>query len=120
VQGATSPGTCAPVAINAVFPHGLSQAPDCNYASPYTCAQKYDVGVWQAVGLFGQVIMGHPALDMVLVGRQITPSGLGPEAPKVLWDAIKDAVIADDPRYQGDSTAFCAAYGSNDYAPDLH
>jgi hypothetical protein len=119
LQGATSPGPCAPVSIYDTHPHGLSQAPDCNYSTPYTCTQKFDVGVWAAVGLAGQVIMGHPALDMVVVGRQITPTGLGPEAPGVLWNAVKDAVIAGDPMYAGDSAEFCAAYGGNSYAPDL-
>jgi hypothetical protein len=76
--------------------------------------------VWQAVGYQGQVIMGHPALDMVIVGRNITPAGLGPDAPPALWDGLRGAVIAADPKFKGDEAAFCKAYGANDYAPDLH
>jgi hypothetical protein len=118
-QGAYSPGPCAPVSIYDTHPHGLSDSPDCNYAAPYRCAQTYDVGVWQAVGLQGQVIQGHPGLDLVLVARQVTPTGSGPDAPKMVWDALKGAVIAADPKYAGDTNGFCAAYGSNTYAPDL-
>jgi hypothetical protein len=32
---------------------------------------------------------------------------------------VRLAVIAGDPRFKGDEAAFCAAYGSNTYAPDL-
>jgi hypothetical protein len=117
-QGAYSPGPCAPVSIFKMHPHGLSASTDCNYASPYTCAQAHDVGVWQAVGLGGQVIQVHPGLDLVIVARQVTPTGTGPDAPKMVWDALKDAVIAGDPKYAGDTSGFCAAYGSNSYAPD--
>ncbi|MGH7434135.1 MAG: hypothetical protein ACRENE_00505 [Polyangiaceae bacterium] len=118
-QGAYSPGPCAPVSLYKTHPHGLSDSPDCNYAAPYICAQTYDVGVWQAVGLAGQVIQGHPGLDLVIVARQVTPSGTGPDAPKMVWDALKGAVIAADPRFGGDESGFCAAYGANAYAPDL-
>ncbi len=124
-QGAQLPGPCAPVAVNATFPHGASDSPSCNYRSPATCAQPFDVGVWQAIGLGGQVIQGHPGLDMVIVGRDVTVGpfsgqlGTGNAAPKILWDAIRPAVVAADPTYLGDEPAFCAAYGANEYAPDL-
>jgi hypothetical protein len=118
-QTAYSPGTCAPVSIYKTHPHGLSDSPDCNYSAPYTCSQQYDAGVWQAVGLQGQVIQGHPGLDMVIVVRDLTPLDTGPSAPGMLWDAVRPAVIAGDPKYKGNETAFCAAYGKNAYAPDL-
>ncbi len=113
-----SPGACAPVSVYPEHPHGLSDSPDCNYAAPYTCAQPYDVGVWNAVGLLGQNIQGHPGLDLVLVVKGLTPNDTGPTAPGILWDAVKPAIIAADPMFAGDEQAFCAAYGSNSYAPD--
>ncbi len=118
-QTAQSPGPCAPVSIYDVHPHGLSDSPDCNYAAPYTCKQQYDVGVWQAVGLQGQVIQGHPGLDLVIVVRDLTPLDTGPSAPGILWNAVRPAVIAADPKFKGDEASFCAAYGGNAYAPDL-
>jgi hypothetical protein len=74
--------------------------------------------VWQAVGLQGQVIQGHPGLDIVIVVRDLTPLGSGPAAPGLLWDAVRPAVIAADPKFSGNEAAFCSAYGSNTYAPD--
>jgi hypothetical protein len=114
------PGPCAPVAVHEQHPHGLSRSADCNYAEPYSCAQKYDVGVWQSIAGFGKVIQGHPGLDMVLVGWDVTPDDFFamPSAGK-LWDAVRPAVIAADPTYAGDEAGFCAAYGANQYAPDL-
>ncbi|MFT3926891.1 MAG: hypothetical protein QM778_30375 [Myxococcales bacterium] len=120
LQDASGPMlTCAPVSLHGRYPHGLSTAQDCHYAAPYPCTQTYDVGVWQAVGLGGQVIQGHPGLDLLLVARDLTPLGGGQDAPILLWEAVRDAVVAADPTYQGDLEAFCAAYGANDYAPDL-
>jgi hypothetical protein len=118
-EGAQSPGPCAPVSVYPTHPHGLSDSPDCNYSAPYTCTQQYDDGVWQAVGLNGQVIQGHRALDAVIIARDVTPLGSGPAAPGILWDAVRPAIVNADPRFKGDDTAFCAAYGTNSYAPDL-
>ena len=118
-QAPQSPGPCAPVSVYPTHPHGLAESPDCNYEAPFSCDQTFDVGVWQAVGLGGQVIQGHPGLDVVLVGRDITPLGTGPDAPRILWDALRPAIVAADPMYAGDDAAFCAAYGANAYAPDL-
>lgn len=124
-QGAQLPGVCAPVSVFPSHPHGLSDAPDCNYAAPYSCAQPLDVGVWQAVGLGGQLIQIHPGLDMVIIARDTTPVPLGPQlgsgmaAPKLVWEAVLPAVLAGDPKYAGEEAAFCDAYGANTYAPDL-
>jgi hypothetical protein len=118
-QGAAMPGPCAPVCIHKSYPHGVSEAKDCGYTTPYTCDQMYDVGVWNAEGLQGQLIEGHRGLDLVIVARNAQPSGLGPGTEKQLWDALRAAVIAADPTYKGDEAAFCKAYGSNSYAPDL-
>ncbi len=119
-QGAYSPGPCAPVSIFKTHPHGLSDSPDCNYSAPYTCApQKYDVGVFNAVGYMGQIIQVHPGLDLVAVARNVEPGAIGADATKTVWDAISPAVIAGDPTYKGDTTSFCKDYGGNAYAPDL-
>ena len=122
-QSAQLPGPCAPVSVYPTHPHGLSDGASCNYALPYTCAQPLDVGVWQAVGLGGQLIQGHPGLDIVIVARDTTPILIGPEmgsgmaAPSLVWDAVRPAIVAGDPTFSTD-TAFCAAYGANTYAPD--
>jgi len=118
-QQPQSPGPCAPVSVYPTHPHGLSDSPDCHYDAPYSCAIQRDVGVWQAVGLGGQVIQGHPGLDLVVVGRDLTPLGSGPSAPAILWDALRPAVIAADPQFRNNEAAFCQAYGANTYAPDL-
>jgi hypothetical protein len=110
-QGTFDP--CAPVALHEQYPHGLSEAPDCNYEPPYTCDQTFDVGVWYAAGLGGQYIVGHRGLDLVLTVKDY-PSG-----PAGLWAAVRPALVARDPTYHGDEEAFCEQYGSNAYAPDL-
>lgn len=123
-QGAQLPGPCAPVSVYATHPHGLSDSPDCNYAVPYTCSKPLDVGVWQAIGLGGQLIQAHPGLDMLIIARDTTPLG-GPQlgtgnaAPKIVWDIVRPAVVSGDPTFAGDDAKFCAAYGGNAYAPDL-
>ena len=93
---------------------------DCNYESPYTCDQMFDVGVWQAEGLGGQLIQGHRGLDMVIVARDAQPGGTGPGTAQDIWTPIIPAVVAGDPMFQGDQAAFCDAYGHNNYAPDMH
>jgi hypothetical protein len=120
-QGAGVPGTCAPVCIHKKYPHGTaSQSTNCNYSSPYTCAQKYDVGTFQAEGLEGQLIQGHRGLDIVIVARNAQPGGEGPGTSKMVWTAVQDAVISGDPVYKGDTTSFCKDYGGNNYSPDWH
>lgn len=104
---------CSPAAINATFPHGLSDSPDCNYLSPWTCEQENDVGVWYASGAGGHVIVGHPALDLVLIGKDL---GLATHAN--LWIPMRPALIAEDPVFRGDEVAFCEAYGAARHAPD--
>ena len=45
---------------------------------------------------------------------------LGPAAnASQVWSAMRPALVALDPTYAGDEAAFCAAYGANEYAPDL-
>ena len=105
---------CAPLALNATYPHGLSEATDCNYEEPYTCEQPLDVGLWYAAGLGGQYIVGHRGLDLVLVVKEMVPGG-----PGALWAAVRPALVALDPTFQGDEEEFCAEYSRGAYAPDL-
>jgi len=103
--------TCTPQAIHRSYPHGLSEATDCETGD---CEQEYDVGAWSAMGAQGQYILGHRGLDLVIVGQNWGSSGGGG-----LWQTVLPAIVAGDPVYQGDQDAFCEAYGSNSYAPDL-
>lgn len=128
VQGPLNPGPCAPVSVFNQHPHGLSDSPDCNYSAPYSCTLPNDVGAYAAVGLQGQTIAVHPALDMVIVVKNLTPLlvggtsdlGFGPDTPKIVWDAVLPAVIAGDPVYAGNTEAFCTEYGASRYVPDFH
>jgi len=106
---------CAPVPMWNSYPHYPSKATDCNHDPGYSCEQKYDVGVWSAQGLGGQYIIGHPGLDLLLVAKDFGEKG----GPTGLWEAIRPALVALDPVYKGDEEAFCAAYGTNNYAPDM-
>jgi hypothetical protein len=106
---------CSPAALWNSYPHEFSNTPDCNYDPPWTCDQDYDVGVWLANGAGGQLIVGHPGLDLVLVVKDLG----GAAFHGTLWGPVRPAVIALDPVYQGDEAAFCSAYGNNAYAPDL-
>lgn len=108
-------GDCVPVALWKTYPHGtLSESPDCGYGPEISCAQDFDVGVWSALGLFGQHIQGHPGLDLVITAKN-TGDALRPVG---LWDAVRPALVALDETYAGDDAAFCAAYSQNAYAPD--
>lgn len=108
-------GDCAPAALWNEYPHGeLSGAPDCAYGPGLSCDQEHDVGVWGALGLFGQYIVGHRGLDLVLVGKDMGDARL----PAGLWAAVRPALVALDPIYADDEAAFCAAYRANRYAPD--
>jgi CubicO group peptidase (beta-lactamase class C family) len=107
-----SPADCAPQAIHRSYPHGVSQATSCMLENG--CEQQYDVGVFSAIGARGQYIIGHRGLNMLIIGQ----NWQGDDVPS-LWDAVRPAVIAADPVYQGDVGGFCSAYAAGDYAPDL-
>jgi len=108
-------GGCQPSAIWTAYPHPPSESLDCNYDGVVSCEQTHDVGVFAAVGFGGQLVVGHPGLDLVVVAKNagdvafvMTP-----------WDLIRAALIEHDPVYAGDQAAFCAAYAAGDHAPDL-
>lgn len=121
--GSTGPGgdfsgtpadTCAPACLWPKYPHPISDAPDCNYGG-MGCEQEQDVGAWSAQGAGGQFIVGHPGLDLVIVAKNYASMG----GPGGMWNAVRPALVALDPKYKGDDAAFCEAYGNNKYAPDL-
>ena len=114
LQGPSDP--CTPAAIWPEYPHGLSEATDCGYSAPYTCAQEYDVGGWAGAGTEGQHFVGHPGLDMVLISKH---AGFMSSTFSTMWTAMRPALVALDPTFAGDEEAFCEAYGTNAYAPDL-
>jgi hypothetical protein len=114
LQGPSDP--CTPAAIWPEYPHGLSEATDCGYSAPYTCAQEYDVGGWAGAGAEGQHFVGHPGLDMVLISKH---AGFMSSTFSTMWTAMRPALVALDPTFAGDEEAFCEAYGTNAYAPDL-
>ncbi|MBM4267222.1 MAG: serine hydrolase [Deltaproteobacteria bacterium] len=105
-------GSCAPASIFREHPHGLSESSDCGLDQ---CTQENDVGVWSALGLFGQIITGHPGLDMVIVAKDIGDAVSAGGA----WAFARPALVAEDPRFNGDEDAFCQSYASGGYAPDL-
>jgi hypothetical protein len=113
--GANAPlgDPCAPAAFWPAYPHGISESPDCR-AEVGTCGQTFDVGVFSAQGLNGQFIVMHPGLDLVIAARNFS----GGDGPLGLWRAVRPALVALDPVFQGDEEAFCEAYGAGDYAPD--
>lgn len=106
---------CAPVPRWNSYPHSPSTFPDCKADPGYDCRQTYDVGVWSAQGMEGQFIVGHPGLDLLIVAKNYKKTPF----PDGLWESIRPALVALDPVYKGDEAAFCAAYGGNNYAPDL-
>lgn len=114
IQGPSD--SCTPAAIWPRYPHGLSEATDCGYAAPWSCEQEYDVGAWAAAGAEGQHIVGHPGLDMVLIAKH---AGFQSSSFATVWTAMRPALVALDPTFQGDADAFCQAYARNAYAPDL-
>jgi CubicO group peptidase (beta-lactamase class C family) len=102
---------CAPQAIHTSYPHGASSAIDCTFVS---CDQEFDVGVWNAIGAQGQFVQGHRGLDMVIVAQNWNTNSGSP-----LWEAVRPALVAADATFQGNDVAFCEAYGSGAYAPNL-
>ncbi len=97
------------------YPHPpLFEARDCNGGHP-TCRMTLDVGVNWASGAGGQRIVIHRGLDLVMVIRDDASNN----GHTNTWNAVRPALVALDPVYQGDEAAFTAAYVAGEYAPDL-
>lgn len=106
---------CSPVASWPHYPHRpFYEATDPNGGAP-TRAQTYDVGLNWAAGAGGQRIVVHRGLDLVMTIRDESTN----EGHKSVWNAIRPALVAEDPVFDGDEVAFCEAYRSGEYAPDL-
>ena len=108
-------GSCQPYALWPEYPHPPSDSTECNYDGAASCIQAFDVGTFAAAGLGGQLIVGHRGLDLVIVTRNAGNRAF----ISTPWKLIRSALIAHDPVYRGDEVAFCEAYSSGDYAPDL-
>lgn len=106
---------CSPAAIWPDYPHPPSTATSCGATRGRNCDMEYDVGVWSAQGMGGQFIIGHPGLDLLICAKNFS----GGDGPTGLFKAIRPALVAMDPQFKGDESAFCAAYGANSYAPDV-
>jgi len=106
---------CSPPAIWNEYPHGLSKSTDCNADRGFDCTQEIDMGAWSAQGMGGQFIVGHPGLDLIICAKNFSGGG----GPTGLWAAIRPALVAKDPVYTGNESAFCSAYGGSSYAPDM-
>lgn len=112
---ANSEQTCSPYAGWRTYPHAPTfDAPDDNGGAPFR--ENLDVGVFWAEGAFGQFVFVHPGLDLVIVARDNPSHDLGGHR---IWHLMRPALVALDPVYRGDEAAFCAAYRSSQYAPDL-
>lgn len=108
-------GNCQPSSIWREHPHTFSESTDCNYDGAAPCTQTYDVGVFGGAGAGGQLVVVHKGLDLVIVTRDAGAIAF----LNTPWDMIRSALVEHDPVYAGDEDAFCAAYKTGDYAPDL-
>ena len=121
----TNDTKCSPFATWASYPHGpLFEAKDDLGGSPFG-KPKYDVGLTWAAGAGGQRIAVHRGLDLVITVRDDAISVDGEESGafeghKRVWSLIRPALVALDPKFEGDEAAFCDAYRRSRYAPDLY
>lgn len=106
------------------YPHAPTfEAPDDNGSSPFAKV-RHDIGVTWAAGAGGQKTSIHRGLDLVITVRDdaASPDGGDPgtfEGHKRVWNLIRPALVALDPKFSGDEEAFCAAYQRSAYAADL-
>jgi CubicO group peptidase (beta-lactamase class C family) len=122
---------CAPYTGWRRYPHPpMYDAPNAHGGDPFT--RGYDDGVFWADGAGGNFTEIHRGLDLVLVIRDDEAAqSKDPEAQKRgsmnatgfeyhrMWRIVRPALIAEDPTYRGREAAFCNAYRTGSYAPDL-
>ncbi|HYX37669.1 MAG TPA: hypothetical protein VE954_31595 [Oligoflexus sp.] len=78
---------------------------------------QYDSAVWTFLGAYGQIITGHPGLGLVLAYKDASQDDS--RAIGLVWEKIVvQALVAKNPDFKSIED-FCAAYGSNQYAPYL-
>lgn len=122
---------CSPYSGWRKYPHPpMYDAPNPRGGDPFT--HGYDDGVFWADGSGGNFTEIHRGLDLVLVVRgDEAAQAKDPESQKRgsvnttgleyhrMWRIVRPALIAEDPVYRGNQAAFCNAYRSGSYAPDL-
>jgi putative cell wall-binding protein len=107
---------CSPTVRWSHYPHRpFFQASSDHGGNATRGEQPYDVGVVWASGAGGQRIVVHRALDLVMTIRDEASN----EGHKTVWNAIRPALVAEDPVFRGDEVAFCEAYRNSEYAPNL-
>ena len=127
--------TCSPYAGWKRYPHAPTyEAPSDNGGAPYH--KGIDDGIFWADGAGGNFTEIHRGLDMVLVVRDDeTAQKSDPKSQQIggadpinnptglefhrMWRIVRPALIALDPRFKGNERAFCNAYRTSTYAPDL-
>ncbi|WP_157041663.1 serine hydrolase [Nitriliruptor alkaliphilus] len=116
--------TCSPYATWPSYPHApFFEEPDAGGGTPFD-EVVHDIGMAFAAGAGGQRISVHRGLDLVITARDGVVS-TDPDDPgffeghKSIWAAIRPALVALDPTFDGDEDAFCEAYRRSAYAPDL-
>ena len=104
-----------PVAVWPKYPHEpFFEALNCNGGSP-DCAIGLDVGANWGQGAGGQRVVVHRGLDLVMAIRDDRSNN----GHTNVWNAVRPALVALDPRFKGDEKAFTAVYAKSEYAPDL-
>lgn len=111
----TNDTACSPYSTWPRHPHAPFNATTHNYTgTPYT-DERYDIGLAWAAGVGGQRVSLHRGLDLVITVRDDSTN----EGHKRVWNAMRPALVALDPRYASDEAGFCAAYQRSQYAPTL-
>jgi hypothetical protein len=105
--------TCAPYAAwpaNAPYQPAFRASNDYG-GTPFDNPPN-DIGVVWAAGLGGQWTQVHRGLDLVITGHNVSGEWS-------MWDAIRPALVAEDPQYRGNESGFCNAYNRSTHAPSL-
>ena len=113
---------CMPFGTWPRYPHApFFEAPDHNGGTPFSKGPRHDVGVVWAAGAGGQKTSIHRGLDLIITVRDdmLSPDGGTFDGHKRVWNEVRPALVALDPRFSGDEDAFCKAYQRSAYAPDL-
>lgn len=115
---------CSPFSGWKRYPHAPTyESPNDNGGAPFMAG--HDIGVFWADGAGGQMTYVHRGLDLVMVIRddEKGQEANGAQSPNFeyhrIWRLVRPALIAMDPVYKGDEAAFCEAYRTGQYAPDL-
>ena len=106
-------GSCAPYAAwPADAPFEPAFPIDDDYDGTPFPNPPNDIGVVWAAGLGGQYVQVHRGLDLVVTGHNVSGEWS-------MWNAVRPALVAEDPQYRGNENGFCTAYNRSTYAPSL-